>query len=202
MSDPSLLQIIWKWWSCWDVCCWRHDLHNRHDPEQELRLTCFTREILRPVESMRCSLWLLSKKLLHQDRHPSIRKPSLTRITWEIPSHGIYEITLTHQPSSPLLLNNELTPFSTSHHHLYVLSTHHQPFVNLTVASFWLKLTSNSKIHGSLLDFDHCVPHMKHPDYTSTTTWQDQPGVALLTVEKKSGCFCHKTCHWRGDNME
>ena len=56
--------------------------------------------------------------------------------------------------------------------------------------------------HLSLLDFDHCVPHMKQADYSNKRAWFEQPQVALITLEKKSGCFCHRLCHWRGDNME
>ena len=55
--------------------------------------------------------------------------------------------------------------------------------------------------HMRLLDFDHCIPSWKSADYTSTIYWSMQPLVAFLTDEKKSGCFCHKECHWMSDNV-
>ena len=51
------------------------------------------------------------------------------------------------------------------------------------------------------LDFDHCVPKLKDTHYTNAKMWEQQPLVAHMTDEKKSGCFCHKKCHCRGDNM-
>ena len=44
----------------------------------------------------------------------------------------------------------------------------------------------------SLLDFDHCVPYMKSEDYSAGHVWIEQPQVALMTPEKRRGCFCHK----------
>jgi len=52
------------------------------------------------------------------------------------------------------------------------------------------------------LDFDHCVPKPKDANYTTPKMWVQQPLVVLMTNEKKSGCFCHKKCHYRGDNMK
>jgi hypothetical protein len=40
--------------------------------------------------------------------------PLFTRIAWDIASHGMYEITTAHQPSSHLLFNNELAPLTPS----------------------------------------------------------------------------------------
>ena len=52
-----------------------------------------------------------------------------------------------------------------------------------------------------ILDFDHCMPRWKSPNYKSGLFWFNQPLVAHLTDEKKLGCFCHRGCHWRGANM-
>jgi len=51
-------------------------------------------------------------------------------------------------------------------------------------------------------DFDHCVPWMKSPSYKNNKYWLEQPRVARMSLEKKTGCFCHKPCHAAGSNKE
>jgi hypothetical protein len=64
-------------------------------------------------------------------------------------------------------------------------------------------LNSPQAIHERMaeLDFDHCVPKLKDADYSRANTWVGAPLVHQMTTEEKSGCFCHKKCHFRGDNM-
>ncbi len=54
----------------------------------------------------------------------------------------------------------------------------------------------------ALFDFDHCVPHMKSHNYTNVKAWHEQSQVVVMTEEKKSGCFWHKTWHYRDDKKE
>lgn len=62
-----------------------------------------------------------------------------------------------------------------------------------------LREPSTWSSHAGLLDFDHCVPRLKSSDY-STKAWTNQPYLAMLTLEKRMGCFCHKKCHYKGNN--
>jgi len=65
-------------------------------------------------------------------------------------------------------------------------------------------LASLKTIHNRLaaLDFDHCVPKLKDAQYHTSKMWREQPLVAFMTEEKKSGCFCHRPCHFIGQNMK
>ena len=50
-------------------------------------------------------------------------------------------------------------------------------------------------------DFDHYIQSWKNLYYTSHTHWACKPLVASLNTKKKSGCFCHKECHWRDHSV-
>jgi hypothetical protein len=56
--------------------------------------------------------------------------------------------------------------------------------------------------HMATLSFDHCIPWMKSHLYTSTGYWGNVPRVTRMCSEKKSGCFCHNACHFKGSNMQ
>jgi hypothetical protein len=43
---------------------------------------------------------------------------------------------------------------------------------------------------------------MKSHQYTNCKAWMEQPQDAVMTEEKKSGCFCHEACHYGGNNIE
>ena len=56
-------------------------------------------------------------------------------------------------------------------------------------------------------DFDHCISALRGTDHSSGTCscinyWLSRPLVGLFGREKRSGCFCHKTCRWRGLKMQ
>jgi hypothetical protein len=117
-----------------------------------------------------------------------------------------------YDPEAP---SNTGKPPSGSHHHLRrkVLGTMikwcltiAQKYCHICFLPLWLpNIVTNGRVakeHMATLDFDHCVPWMKSHSYSSHAYWLDVPRVTQMCTEKKSGCFCHGRCHFRGANME